>query len=115
MRRFVKLASAVLGAGFLIYVIWIATFLIGFLYASSKMEEIVRDDATRIFVEQNKGFLTSRIVEPSFLGGYQTVFPEMVANPDNTFVAYSLFGAGFTIIYDVDGAVLAVIDNGLDG
>jgi len=51
------------------------------------------------------------------LDGYRFVppFREYVADDKNTIVGYSLFGAGFTVIYDGEGRVLIKIDNRLDG
>ena len=112
--RPLKWTAVTLGALACIYVVWGAFFLIGFFYASSKFEQITVED-TQSSIEAKKGLLVSREVSREYLGGYQFVFEELVSDPNNTKIAYGLFGAGFTVIYGSEGKVLARIDNGLDG
>ena len=97
-----------------VYVVWAALYLVGFVYASSKFEQVTTKD-TRSSVEERNGLLFSRQVNRDFLGNYQFVFEEAVSDPNNTLVFYGLFGAGFTVIYNGEGNVVAHIDNGLDG
>jgi len=96
------------------YLVWAALFLVGFVYASSKFEQISIED-TRSSVEGRNGLLISRQVDRELLGNYQFVFEQAVSDSNNTIIFYGLFGAGFTVIYDVDGQVVAHIDNRLDG
>ncbi len=114
VRRFLKWTAVAFGVVVLVYTVWFAVFLVCFYYASSKYDQITVGD-TRNTIEARKGLMSSRQVDPTSLGGYQFVFQELVAEADNEIVAYSLFGAFFTVIYDKDGSVLAYIDNGLDG
>ena len=116
VRRFLKWIAAAIAALMVIYIVWFAAFLICFYYVSSKYEQISSGD-TRAVIEERKGLLFSRQVDRSFLGGYQFVAPfqELIANPENQIVSYSLFGAFFAVIYDGDGKLLALIDNGFDG
>ena len=113
-NRIVGWIGVAFSVAILIYGVWFAATLAAFSYAVPKFEQIAIGDS-RDSIEARKGLLSSREVDKTFLNGYQVVFQELVDNPDNTFVAYSLFGAFFTVIYDQKGRVIARIDNGLDG
>jgi hypothetical protein len=118
-----KWAVVALGLFATIALIWLAAFSFGFVYASWKMEWIRAQnlalplegrELTRRTVDSNIGLLSSREVDLSFLGGYQSL-PQLAGIVDETTIVYSLLGAYFTVVYDVSGRVLAVVDNGLDG
>ncbi|WP_306115196.1 MULTISPECIES: hypothetical protein [unclassified Roseovarius] len=115
-RLFLKWIAAVIAALIVIYIAWFTVFLVCFYYVSAKYEQISSGN-TRAVIEERKGLLFSRQVDRSFLGGYQFVAPfqELIADPENQIVGYSLFGAFFAVIYDSEGSLLAIIDNGLDG
>ena len=94
----------------------IAAFLISYHYAKPKYDQIDKGE-TRASVEMRKGLLTAREEDPSFLKGYQFVSPfrELISNPENKIISYSVGLVAFTVIYDKEGYVLALIDNYLDG
>jgi hypothetical protein len=104
--------------------LWFATFLFGFVYASWKMEWVLRSDLemeskgenlTQDVVESNRGLLSSSQGTLSSLGNFSALFPQLDESREPEIVIYSLFGAYFTIVYGDADEVLAVIDNGLDG
>ncbi|MEL7106850.1 MAG: hypothetical protein AAGM21_13085 [Pseudomonadota bacterium] len=114
IKRFAKWVAVTLCFIVLAYVAWVIFFFAAFFYTVPKYEAVSSSD-TRTTIDERKGFLISREVKSSSLGGYEWAFREQLAVPGSVVVRYGLIGASFAVIYDESGAVLAKIDDGLDG
>ncbi|MEO9819232.1 MAG: hypothetical protein ABJ370_23015 [Paracoccaceae bacterium] len=115
-KLILKGAMVAIGATALLLTACLGLFLDVYHLAQVKYDQIPKGDL-RVDVDDRRGLLFARQVDPTFMGGYRFVdpFKGLIANPNNTILGYTLFGAGFTVIYDKDGKVLIKIDNLLDG
>ena len=117
MRRKQILKWIIASFGFVIlgYLVLVGAFLVGHRYASERMEWILDRNVTMSMVESNKGLLSSREMDRSFINPYLVagLLPQLDGISNETIVVYSLFNAYFTVVYDNSGKLLVVVDNGL--
>lgn len=114
--KVLKWSALAFGTLIALYGVLIFVFLISYNYAKPKYDQIDKGD-TRAEIEMRKGLLISQEEDRSFLQGYQFVSPfrDLISNPENEIISYSIGLVAFTVIYDKEGYVLAIIDNYLDG